>query len=88
MGVKIDQLDIPVCNSFKEKIVRDQLCYTVDPNEYRKFLDETDELGLVLFINYNEDRQVSMTNDQHVSSNNKETEYNFVIIETIGNIYI
>ena len=51
-------------------------------------MDETDELGLVLFINYNEDRQVSLTNDQYVSSNNKETEYNFVIIETIGNIYI
>ena len=35
MGVKIDQFDVPVCNSFRPKIVQDQLCYTVDPNEGR-----------------------------------------------------
>ena len=33
MGVKIDQFDVPVCNSFRPKIVQDQLCYTVDPNK-------------------------------------------------------
>ena len=33
MGVKIDQFDVPVCKSFRPKIIQDQLCYTVDPNE-------------------------------------------------------
>ena len=33
MGVKIDQIDVPVCNSFRPKIKGDQLCYTVDPNK-------------------------------------------------------
>ena len=33
MGVKSDQFDHPVCNSFRPKVIRDQLCYTVDPNK-------------------------------------------------------
>ena len=33
MGVKIDQIDVPVCTSFRPKIIMDQLCYTVDPNK-------------------------------------------------------
>ena len=28
MGVKIEQFDMSVCNSFRPKIIRDQLCYT------------------------------------------------------------
>ena len=28
MGVKIDKSNVPVCNSFRPKIIRDQLCYT------------------------------------------------------------
>ena len=29
MGIKIDQFDVPVCNSFRPKIMQDQLCYTI-----------------------------------------------------------
>ena len=58
MGVKIDQFDDPVCNSFRPKIVKDQLCYTVDPNEYKHKIDKKGELSLSLFIHYNEDRQM------------------------------
>ena len=58
MGVKIDQFDVPVCNSFRPKIVKDQLCYTVDPNEYKHKIDKKGELSLSLFIHYNEDRQM------------------------------
>ena len=61
MGVKIDHFDVPVCNSFKEKILNDQLCYEVDPN---LFIDRTNtlkylKLGLVLVLDYNEDRQTT-----------------------------
>ena len=35
VGVKIDQMDIPVCNIFKPKLVRDQLCYSADLNEMK-----------------------------------------------------
>ena len=63
MGVKVDQFDDPVCNSFRPRIVRDQLCYQVDPNEYTDKIDlqelkEEGEISLTLFIHYNEDRQM------------------------------
>ena len=75
MGVKIDQFDVPVCNSFRPKMIRDQLCYTVDPNEYKHKIDLTGELSLSLFIHYNEDRQMEDTD-----SNEKHS----VIVDTIG----
>ena len=36
MGERIKQMDVPVCNSFMPKIVKDQLCYTVDLNQYKE----------------------------------------------------
>ena len=33
MGVKIDKFDVPICNSFKAKVLNDQLCYEVDVKE-------------------------------------------------------
>ena len=61
MGVKIDLFDVPVCNSFKAKVLNDQLCYEVDPNN---FIDKTNglkyfKLGLVLVLDFNEDRQTA-----------------------------
>ena len=75
MGVKIDQFDAPVCNSFRPKLIKDQLCYTVDPNEYKDKIDLKGELSLSLFIHFNEDRQMEETD-----SNGK----NSVIVDTIG----
>ena len=34
VGVKLDQFDDPVCNSFHAKILNDQLCYEVDLNSF------------------------------------------------------
>ena len=39
MGVNHDKFDVPICNSFRPKIVIDQLCYQVDPNEYKHNID-------------------------------------------------
>ena len=55
LGVKIDQFNAPVCNSFRPKLIKDQLCYTVDPNEYKDKIDLKGELLLSLFIHFNED---------------------------------
>ena len=63
MGVKIPQLDVPVCDSFKPKIILDQLCYTVDPNEYKDKIDLKGDLSLSLFLHYNEDRQIEDIKD-------------------------
>ena len=78
MGVKIDQLDVPVCNSFRPKIIRDQLCYTVDLNEFKHKIDLNGELSLTLFIHYNEDRQM----EDSVASYNQQS----IIVDTIGKI--
>ena len=75
MGVKIDQFDVPVCNSFRPKIMMDQLCYTVDPNEYKHKIDLNGEISLLLFIHYNEDRQM-----EDIDSTEEYT----VIVDTIG----
>ena len=75
MGVQIDQFDVPFCNSFRPRIIRDQLCYTVDPNEYKYKIDLKGELSLELFIHYNEDRQIEGTDS---------TEEHTVIVDTIG----
>ena len=77
MGVKIDQFDVPVCKSFRPKIIRDQLCYTVDPNEYKHKINLKGELSLSLYIHYNEDRQMEVT---------KNTEKHSIIVNTIGKI--
>ena len=75
MGVKINQFEYPVCNSFRPKIVRDQLCYTVDPNEYKDRIDFKGELSLALFIHYNEDRQFEETDT---------SEEDLIYVDTIG----
>ena len=61
MGTKIEGFDLPVCNSFIEKVRNDQLCYEIDLNNYIK--DEHDienklKEGLVLILDLNEDRQL------------------------------
>ena len=82
MGVKIDQFDDPVCSSFRPKIIKDQLCYTVDPNEYKDEIDLKGDLSLSLFINYNEERQMASGSNELVMNDNS------IIIETIGKMMI
>ena len=79
MGVKIDQIGVPVCNSFRPKIIKDQMCYTVDPNKYKDKIDLNDVLSLSLFINYNEDMEITLEMFADNIANN-----NVIIIETIG----
>ena len=65
--------------------MRNQLCYEVDPNKYKPFLNENAELGLTLFINYNEDRQMSPSKDLNISSKEYSlVENKFLIVDTIG----
>ena len=77
MGTQIDQIDVPVCNSFRPKIIRDQLCYEVDPNEYKDKINLNGELSLSLFIDYNEDR---------IQGEVEDSLEPFIIMNTIGNI--
>ena len=57
MGVKIDQFAVPVCNHFKAKVLNDQLCYEVDPNEFKYIVsDKNFNQGLEFYVDINEDR--------------------------------
>ena len=76
MGIKIDQFDVPVCNSFRPKIIKDQLCYTVDPNGYKNLFDKNQEISVTLYINYNEDRVFS------ADGLNENHDENFIFIGT------
>ena len=80
MGVKIDQFDVPFCNSFRPKIIQDQLCYTVDPNNYKDKINLKKDLSLSLFINYNEDKVIALQNNEAMA------EDDVIIIDTIGNL--
>ena len=60
MGGKIDNFDVPFCNSFRAKILGGQLCYEVDPNKFKKYLRSKDKVGLALYINFNKERKVSL----------------------------
>ena len=68
MGVKIDEFDSPVCNSFQAKIQNDQLCYEVDLNKIinEKKIDVNFGLkaGFSFILDYNEDRQVQTIDDK------------------------
>ena len=79
MGVKHEKIaQFPVCNSFRPKILIDQLCYEVDPNKYMKNFNFNDKISLILLIDFNEDRQISMGN----MINDKTTEdTNLMILE-------
>ena len=78
MGVKYEKINhFPVCNSFRPKILMDQLCYEVDPNKYMKNLDMNEKISLILLIDFNEDRQISM--DKMITNETEDT--NLLILE-------
>ena len=84
MGVKIDQFDVPICNSFRPKIVRDQLCYTVDLNKFRQRNKFKERISFTFYIDYNEDREFSNTYDRRNNPEYAVRAKNGVIIESIG----
>ena len=99
MGVKIDQFNVPVCNSFQAKIMNAQLCYEVDLNSYsdKNNIDKIEneiELGFTFLMDYNEDRQVTF--DKNISkrelgltmsvASSDHNQHAFVYLDTIGKI--
>ena len=73
MGKKIEKFSIPVCNSFKAKIQNNQLCYEVDLNKHydKKSLKEGLEVGLVLLVDFNLDRQVNGSSNIEPNNDDK-----------------
>ena len=93
MGIKIEEFDVPVCNSFQAKILNDQLCYEVDLNKFsdKDNIEKELEIGFNFLMDYNEDRQVTF--DKNISrkfglGNNiaasDQNQQAFVYLDTIG----
>lgn len=62
VGREHEGFEIPVCDMFEQKLHNDQLCYETD---LEKFKDRNNifkqlEIGLVLILDYNEDRQMDI----------------------------
>ena len=56
-------LKIPVCNSFQARVRDKHICYEIDLEQYRmehKHILKQLQEGLVLFLDYNEDKQLSV----------------------------
>ena len=62
MGTKVEGFKYSVCNSFEEKILNDQLCYEVDLEKFKDRDNINNQLqkGLILILDYNEDRQIPL----------------------------
>ena len=84
MGVKIDQLSVPVCNIFRPKLLRDQLCYSVDLNSIKAKFDSKEKVYFSFFVDYNEDREVATMEHEKINRDIKHE----ITIETIGNIHL
>ena len=74
MSINHKNFNWPICNIFKARILDDQLCYEVNLNLLRSQANFHNDikLGLVFYMDYNEDRQIVLE-DIVASINNKST---------------
>ena len=96
VGIKLEQFNDPVCNSFQATIINDQLCYEVDLNRFSNESNRAKELelGFYFFMDYNEDRQVTRQSTlaeeverSGIGANLLESDKNqhaFIYLDTIG----
>ena len=97
MGVRIEEFDVPVCNSFKAKVLNDQLCYEVDLNRFsnKDNIENGLKSGFVFIMDYNEDRQTNTiqgkkantTRDEsltHKIVKSNDNQHAFIYLNTIG----
>ena len=97
MGHIMKPFELPVCESFQETILNDQLCYEVDLEKYKNVETiETDLIsGLVFILDYNEDRHVTQIKkkienqgkhfDKYDGSNDDEKA--LIYLNTIGCVF-
>ena len=75
MGIKHSNFKLPICNSFQATVKDEQICYEIDLDQYKKESDLVKQLqkGLVLYLDYNEDKQLTQErneeNEAHVYMN-------------------
>ena len=62
MGTKHSNFKLPICNSFQATVKDEQICYEMDLDQYKNESDLVKQLqeGLVLYLDYNEDKQLTI----------------------------
>ena len=102
MSINREPFKVPICNSFRDKILNDKLCYEVDINKKfdQKIIKEGLKVGLTFLLDHNEDRQVQFEEDKVVESksdfffNNLFYDYvndesnSLIYVDTIGRKHI
>ena len=65
LGTNHGDFPIPVCDKFRAKVKNNQVCYELDLEQLKNEENIEDQLktGLVLILDYNEDRQLKKTNE-------------------------
>ena len=71
VGQIMDAYELPLCNKFEAKIQSGQLCYEIDLDKYKNKNNLADDLksGFVFLMDYNEDRQVTLQEDDEIIEN-------------------
>ena len=70
MGANYSNFKVPVCNSFQPIVRDEQICYELDLEKYKNELDLVKQLqeGLVLYLDYNEDKQLTVEKNKENSA--------------------
>ena len=89
--------NIAVCNSFRGKILNDQLCYEIYPGQIinKEHVEKDLNLGLSFIMDYNEDRQMEFEKENNrletgswkdvtIDGSNDDAEA-LIYLNTIGN---
>ena len=87
LGTNHEDFPIPVCDKFRAKVKNNQVCYELDLEQLKNEENIEDQLktGLVLILDYNEDRQLKKTNELY----SKVTENLFIQDdEIVAKIYL
>ena len=97
VGETIPQLDLPVCNKFRPKMIEGQLCYQIDVNEVKDQIDVKKAIqhGLIFVMDYNEDKMITENISVSEEKPNKELHEKLIVddktndarifLEMIGN---
>ena len=94
MGAKILNFSVNVCKSFKPKVLNDRLCYQINPNDFEMNSELELRMGLIFFLDYNEDRhkhkgiterKTLVKNFYESFEHRKESDEALIYLSTIGN---
>ena len=100
MGVKIDHFKLPVCNKFKPRVLKGQLCFQVDVNEFQDQIDMEKGMkkGLIIVMDYNFERvstesgkavDMALTYDlQNLQEMMDKSQDAMIYIETLGRVLL